>query len=380
MLKTDDLDYQLPDRLIATHPTHRRDEARLMVLSRSDPTYVEHRIISDLPELLRENDLLVVNDTRVLPARLTGRRTDTGGKIEGLYLDSPDNHTWRMMLKSNGKLRPGLIIQFTGTHDNHEVRVRLLEKYDAVWLVKVIENQLCNHENTFTESTPQHLLDQVGQTPLPPYILKARRDRHEHPVSDDEDKKRYQTVYAGESAGAVAAPTAGLHFTDKLLAQCDARGMKRAAVTLHVGAGTFKPVDTEYLEEHPMHAEWFSISGKTIHELIQTRADQNKRIVAVGTTTVRTLESLPDLDNWTADVDNTSESGIARETRLLITPGFQFRYTDILLTNFHLPRSTLLALVGAFIGDVDRLKSAYEEAIQRDYRFYSYGDAMLILP
>lgn len=380
MLRTDDLDYQLPDQLIATRPTHRRDEARLMVLSRSDPTYMEHRIISDLPELLRENDLLVVNDTRVLPARLIGRRTDTGGKIEGLYLDSPDNHTWHMMLKSNGKLHPGLIIQFTDTHDNHKLCVRLLEKYDAVWQVRVIENQLCANENNPAKLSVQHSLEQVGRTPLPPYILKARRDRHEHPVSDDEDKKRYQTVYAGESAGAVAAPTAGLHFTDELLTKCKTRGMKCAAVTLHVGAGTFKPVETIYLEEHPMHAEWFSVSGNTIHELKQTHADQNKRIVAVGTTTVRTLESLPDLNNWTADVDTPRESGIARETRLLITPGFQFRYTDILLTNFHLPRSTLLALVGAFIGDLYRLKSIYEEAIQRDYRFYSYGDAMLILP
>jgi len=242
MLPTADLDYHLPDNLIATHPTHRRDEARLMLLSRSDPSYVEHRIISDLPDILKKNDFLIVNDTRVLPARLLGSRLDTGGKIEGLYLDSPQPNTWRMMLKSGGKLKPGLQLQFTSTDKKHHLQIQLLEKQNAIWTVKIVNTST---DNPQSKQSHQQLLEQIGRTPLPPYILKQRKYRNDNTFSEQEDKQRYQTIYAGNRAGAVAAPTAGLHFTEKLLSRCRARGMNDAAITLHVGAGTFKPVETE---------------------------------------------------------------------------------------------------------------------------------------
>ena len=377
MLPTADLDYHLPDQLIATHPAHRRDEAKLMLLSRTDPSYLEHRIISDLPEILHKNDFLVVNDTRVLPARLIGTRLDTGGKTEGLYLDSPEPNIWHMMLKSGGKLKPGLQLQFTSADNKYQLQMQLLEKQNALWTVKIKNTST---ENPQSNQTAQNLLEQIGRTPLPPYIIKQRKNRNENIISEQEDKKRYQTIYAGPRAGAVAAPTAGLHFTDNLLNRCHARGMNHAAITLHVGAGTFKPVETEYLENHPMHEEAFSISPTVIQQLkTQRQQHQNNqsRLIAVGTTTVRALESLPAPDQLSEEI---LQKGITKNTNLLISPGFNFNYTDILLTNFHLPKSTLLALVGAFLGNLDKLKSAYQIAIKNNYRFYSYGDAMLILP
>lgn len=368
MLPTDELDYDLPAELIATHPADRRDEARMMVLSRTDPDRIEHRRIADLPEILEPNDTLIVNDTRVIPARLTGKRADTGGRVEGLYLNTESRDTWRMMLKSNGRLRPGLVVTFESDASWADpLRLRLVNKQENEWIVAVL-NEGADKDGAET------ILNAHGKTPLPPYILKARRDRHDDSMSETEDRKRYQTVYAGGRSGAVAAPTAGLHFTDELLEHCARQGIRRMPITLVVGAGTFKPVDAAFVEEHPMHSEWFSIPSETLSQMREIRKASG-RIVAVGTTTVRALESLSE-----RDLETNAQQAIARNTNLLITPGFRFRHTDILLTNYHLPRSTLMALVGAFLGSLDRLKRAYGEAVREGYRFYSYGDCMLILP
>jgi len=368
MLRTDELDYELPNELIATHPADRRDDARMMVLSRSEADRVEHQTIADLPNILEPTDTLFVNDTRVIPARLSGKRDDTGGQVEGLYLNTESRSTWRMMLKSNGRLRPGIIVFFENEDSPADpLRIRLVEKQDKEWMVAVLNEGA-------DENDAEAILNAHGKTPLPPYILKARRDRHDESMSEAEDRLRYQTVYAGDRSGAVAAPTAGLHFTDELLEHCAARGIARMPITLEVGAGTFKPVDVAFVEEHSMHSEWFSIPGETL-SLIKEIRKSSGRIVAVGTTTVRALESLSE-----GELERNTQQTIARSTNLLITPGFQFRFADVLLTNYHLPRSTLLALVGGFLGDLERLKSAYEEAIDEGYRFYSYGDCMLILP
>ncbi len=370
MLRTADLDYHLPDRLIATHPAVRREEARLLVISRSDPSFVAHHVVRELPNLLEPHDTLIVNDTRVIPARLAGKRIETGGKVEGLFLECVGESTWRVMLKSNGKLQPNSRIELTpsqkidGKNDARPVTIRLIQKQDAVWTVECEEVAL----------SPQDTLTRIGQTPLPPYILRARKERGELITDEGHDRDRYQTVYASKDAQAVAAPTAGLHFSKSLLQACRDRQIGEERVTLHVGAGTFKPVEAETLDDHPMHTEWCNVPASTLSFLKNRGQSPNGRTIAVGTTTVRTLESMPALESIAEGESFTTE------TDLLIAPGFDFRFTDVLMTNFHLPRSTLLALVGAFLGDLERLKDAYATAIEHEYRFYSYGDAMLILP
>ena len=382
MLRTAELDYDLPPELIATRPADRRDEARLLVMSRSDPDRLEHRLVGDLPEFIEPGDLMVMNDTRVIPARLIGYRVDTHGRVEGLFLADRTKQSqpirWELMLKSNRKLRVGLELEFLPPSDRpsetrRRLRVCIAERLETTWLVE----PLVDSSDSFTA------LEQVGYTPLPPYILRARRDRQEEGMKDQHDRERYQTVYAGGESGAVAAPTAGLHFTEELLAACEARGAHRAMLTLHVGVGTFKPIECESLDEHPMHEEFFTVPIETIGALCAARSTDtpdstSPRVLAVGTTTVRALESLP------TDLYSTPTEGLSQHTDLLIAPGFEFRHVDAMLTNFHLPRSTLLALVGAFLGEgtegIDRLKAAYAEAIAHEYRFSSYGDAMLILP
>ncbi len=266
-----------------------------------------------------------------------------------------------MLLKSNGKLRPGQEVRLRGT--GGELTIRLRDRSAEAWLVEPL-----------AEGEPHVLLERVGLTPVPPYILRARKERQEEAAgeTDARDRSWYQTVYADDSAaGAVAAPTAGLHFTPQLLEALSGRGVERAEVVLQVGAGTFKPIETEHVEEHPMHHERFVVRREVMQRIVETRA-KGGRIIAVGTTTARALESLPTL---------AAENDVATETDLLITPGYRFRHIDGLLTNFHLPRSTLLAMVGALLeGGVPRLLRVYEEAIRERYRFYSYGDAMLILP
>lgn len=360
-LRTDDLDYLLPSELIATHPAAQRDQSRLMVIKISEPGCYQHKHISDLPELLQSGDLLVLNETRVIPARITGIRKDTGGKVSGLYLNSVDGNNWSVMLKSNGKLRVGLEIQLQDQHGNSDgSTLQLRKKHDEYWsvtLVSVLDTDQC--------------LQRFGLTPLPPYILNARNlsSANNELFTESQDRLRYQTVFA-RHAGAVAAPTAGLHFTDNLLQDLHKNEIDSTKITLHVGAGTFKPISTEFVQDHPMHKEYYEVPRDTLVKIRQTRGTQG-RIIAVGTTSVRTLESL--------ESPLVYDKKISGETDLLITPGYKFKYTDALLTNFHLPRSSLLALVASLTG-LDTVFEAYNEALREKYRFYSYGDAMLILP
>jgi S-adenosylmethionine:tRNA ribosyltransferase-isomerase len=380
VLRTDDLEYPLPPDRIATRPAEPRDAARLMVIRRDRPDHPEHALIRDLPDLLRPSDRLVLNTTRVLPARFRGVREDTGGRVEGLYLGEASDGpvpAWRAMIKAR-RHRPGAIVRLAARDSSapSPYALRMLEPLDdppGAWLAQPLGPE-------GPPPTPD-VLGAVGLPPLPPYILAARRAKR-GPETEPEDDTRYQTVYAGaEASGSVAAPTAGLHFTPELLGRLASRGVSRTDVVLHVGAGTFKPVETDLVESHPMHAEWCSMSPEAVGAVVATRR-AGGRVVAVGTTSVRTLESYAPLADPPPNL----------ATRLLITPGRPFRWTDGLLTNFHLPRSTLMALVAAMLQHPDeppdgagvppgvtRLKAAYADAVTRGYRFYSFGDAMLIV-
>jgi len=352
-LRTDDLDYTLPSRLIATRPADPRDSARLLVVH-VGADELEHRTVRDLPEYLAPGDRLIVNDTSVARARIVGRRADSGGKVEGLVLDARPDALWRVMLKSNGRLRAGLRIEFD---DAPGAALVLVGRAGAgVWLV-----------GPDPAGASWSLLETIGRTPLPPYILGARREQ-ELAIDDDDDRRWYETVYAdSDRRRSVAAPTAGLHFTPQLLEAIDERGVTRHAVTLHVGTGTFKPVTADTLDEHEMHTEWYEVPAPTVVALREPG-----RVIAVGTTAVRAIESLP---HPLPPEDN----AIIGDTNLLIAPPYAFRHVNGLMTNFHLPRSTLLALVAALVG-LDRLLDIYREAVAREYRFYSYGDAMLVIP
>lgn len=347
-MRTDELDYDLPNDRIATQPAEPRDSARLMVVHRADDR-VEHVHVHDLPRYVTERDLLIFNRSKVLPAHFSATRTATGGKVTGLYLGATDDRTWRVMLESRGALREGEHIALTA-----DCSLELTHRQgDGQW-------QAVLHGPIDTLA----LLDAIGSPPLPPYIRKARRQAGA-PQVEPSDTQRYNTVYA-DQPGSVAAPTAGLHFTDDLLARLPAR---RAMVTLHVGLGTFAPIRSDTVEAHPIHTEWIDIPPATIAAIEQARCEGG-RIIPVGTTTVRSLESL---------ADPLPPDGYRGLTDLLISPGFRLRFTDALVTNFHLPRSTLLAMVAAMpnVG-IERLKDWYGIAVDQRYRFYSYGDAMLI--
>jgi len=346
-------DYPLPEDLIAKQPLEQRDGSRLMVLDRSAAS-ITHRTFRDLPELLQPHDCLVLNNSRVLPARLFGMRTVTGGKWEGLYLNSTSRGLWRLIGQTRGYLRLNETVTLTDT-DGETLELRLIEKED---------DGVCQYEPSCQESVVD-LLQRFGTVPLPPYM-----DRKQATALDYE---RYQTTYA-QSPGSVAAPTAGLHFTPKLLEACADRGIRRAEVTLHVGIGTFRPVSVQNLNDHRMHTEWCELPSISADALQQTRAIRGS-IVAVGTTSLRTLESA-----YIANQASTATGFQAwqGETNLFIRPPYQFHSVDRLLTNFHLPKSTLLMLVSAFAG-LDFVMDAYHTAIRERYRFFSYGDAMLIL-
>ncbi|NPV46721.1 MAG: tRNA preQ1(34) S-adenosylmethionine ribosyltransferase-isomerase QueA [Armatimonadetes bacterium] len=338
-----DFDYELPPELIAQHPPAERGQSRLLVIPR-DGGPLEHRRFGDLPEYLRADDCLVLNDTKVLPARLVGRRA-SGGQVELLLLRPVGEGLWEALGRPARRLRVGERVKF-----GPELAAQIVAVGGEGLRTVRLE-----HEG---ELLP--VLERVGQMPLPPYI------RRDHPEADD--ATRYQTVYA-ERPGAVAAPTAGLHFTEELLQRIAEQGVSMARLTLHVGLGTFRPISVERLEEHVMHAEWYRVPPEAADAINAARA-AGGRIVAVGTTVVRTLESVAD------------EAGVVHpgegSTNLFITPGFRFRVVDALLTNFHLPRSTLLVLVSAFAGR-ERILAAYQEAIAAGYRFYSYGDATLLV-
>lgn len=373
VLRLTDLDYELPESNIARFAAEPRDSARLLVVSRSRPDWLEHRTVRDLPGYLRPNDLLIVNSSRVLPARLEGERADTGGKVEGLFLAADPNASthWRVMLRGK-RMKPGISVRlFTGEGVASGFSLELLERTDeageeGAWRVRVAGGS--------GELGAAEVLQRVGRTPLPPYIRAARK-RHHEAIRDEDDRDRYQAVYAGDASGSVAAPTAGLHFTPALLRTLETKGVRKAEVVLHVGTGTFKPVETEYVEQHAMHEEWCTVPAET-GKAIRASRNSNGRIVAVGTTSARTLESFS---------HDAVERGGECSTRILITPGYTFTNVDVLMTNFHLPRSTLMAMVGALLhspthNGVERLKSIYATAIAEGYRFYSFGDAMLVLP
>ena len=366
-MRTDALDYHLPDDLIATQAAEPRDSARLLLVRRASQT-IEHHRVCDLPTLgiFEPGDLVLVNQTRVLPAQLTGVRASTGGRVTGLFVESESGHRWRVMLESRGTLKPGETIRLTSADDGVEpAELDLIESIgNGEWFV-----QLLGDDDTAA------VLSRLGQTPLPPYIRKQRKKRGQGEITDA-DQERYNTVYA-QSPGSVAAPTAGLHFTPKLLDALNKAGVQRAAVDLHVGLGTFAPVCSERLEDHEMHHESYAVPRSTLDAIATARANGN-RLLVVGTTTVRALESLPD----DALAPGAYPDGITTSTNLFIRPGagFDFRFTDRLMTNFHLPQSTLLALVAALPGiGLDRLMAIYEQAVAQRYRFYSYGDAMLIV-
>ncbi|MCS7017006.1 MAG: tRNA preQ1(34) S-adenosylmethionine ribosyltransferase-isomerase QueA [Gemmatales bacterium] len=344
-------DYELPEELIAQEPLPERDQARLFVLYRHRGTW-EHRHVYDLPELLRPGDLVVLNNTKVIPARLYGVRAKTSGRWEGLFLRRLTTGQWELLAQTRGKPQPGeeLIVYPNATAPEAQpLRLTFEGKTDE-------GHWLCRPQS---EMLPEQLLAIYGHVPLPPYIRQGR-DR-------PEDRERYQTIYA-ERPGSVAAPTAGLHFTPRLLERLAQRQIGIAFVTLHVGVGTFQPIQVADAAQHRMHCEWCEIPPETAQRIVQCR-EQGGRVVAVGTTTVRTLETV-------------AQTGPIRpwcgETDLFIRPPFTFRAVDILMTNFHLPRSSLLVLVSAFAG-LDLIKQAYAEAVRQRYRFYSYGDAMLII-
>jgi S-adenosylmethionine:tRNA ribosyltransferase-isomerase len=345
-MRMDDLDFELPEGLIAQRPADQRDGARLLDLERAGGR-VQHRSVRDLPTLLEPGDLLVVNDTRVLPAKLAARRA-TGGRVDFLLLHPAADGAWTSLVRCGGSLQPGEVVRL-----EDGAGICMLRSLGAgEWLVRAEEGDL------------RDFMQADGRMPLPPYIQRTAHD-----ARDALDRERYQTVFA-RADGAVAAPTAGLHLTPELLAQLAARGIEHTAVTLHVGLGTFAPVRSEMLEDHPMHAEHYEILPEAAESIRRTKA-AGGRIVAVGTTTVRTLEASA------ARAPDHLPIAERRETDLLIAPGFPFRVVDVLLTNFHLPRSTLLALVGAFVG-MERMRDLYRIAIAEKYRFFSYGDAMLL--
>ncbi len=349
----EELDYVLPAELIAQAPPARREDARLLVVDRAEDT-IRDRCVVDLPDMLRPGDLLVLNDTKVLPAKLSARRK-TGGAVPGLFVEEESPGRWRVLLEGSKRLRTGELLAIDSL-SGPPVSMKLLTSHDGgEWSVQVIAS-----------GTVEEILNRVGQAPLPPYIQRSVDDRN----CDATDRARYQTIYA-QRPGAVAAPTAGLHFTEALLDRLRAVGVDVAFVTLHVSLGTFRPITADDLSKHEMHAERYDLPAATA-EAVKACRGRGGRVVAVGTTTVRVLESSAAL------CDSRTVHPGAGSTALLIYPPYEFRVVDVLLTNFHLPKSTLLALVMAFAG-VERTRSAYAHAIEQHYRFFSFGDAMLIL-
>jgi S-adenosylmethionine:tRNA ribosyltransferase-isomerase len=348
MSELDAYDYDLPRGLIAQEPLANRADARLLVVNRADGS-LTHGYIRDLPQLLKPGDLLVLNDTRVVPARLVGYRTATSGHWEGLFLRVDEQGLWRLLARSRGKMAGGETITLVNAAGQDDIRLRLVERLEGgIWIM-----------HADTEEPVFSLLERLGRVPLPPYIRQGEM----LPA----DRERYQTVFARQP-GAVAAPTAGLHFTADLLRRLEGAGIEHCFVTLHVGLDTFRPVTAERLADHPMHSEWGRIDAAAVQRIRECR-HRGGRVIAVGTTSVRVLES--------AAADRALEPWNGW-TELFIRPPYAFRAVDALLTNFHLPRTTLLVLVHAFGGD-ELIRRAYEEAIRHEYRFYSYGDAMLVV-
>ncbi len=351
MSDADLYDYDLPEELIAQHALERRADARLLVVRRAAGA-IDHRHIRDLPDLLRPGDLVVVNDTRVVPARLVGRRAATGGRWEGLFLqEEPGGGGWRILAQTRGRPEIGERIVLIDREGRESESLELVGRgAGGTWIVRPESG-----------GSAERILDRVGRVPLPGYIRGGEEGQG--------DLAHYQTVFAREP-GSAAAPTAGLHFTEELLAALADRGIGRAQVTLHVGIDTFRPISTERLDDHPMHTEWCDCPEATVAAIRETKA-RGGRVVAIGTTAVRTLETA---------ASRSPAGGLAAwsgSTDLFIKPGYSFRVVDCMLTNFHMPRTTLMVLVSTFASR-DLIRRAYEEAIRERYRFLSYGDAMLI--
>ena len=349
-MKTEKLQFHLPPELVAQQPPRIRSDSRLLVFNRSSGELTDSRF-SRIGDFLSLRDCLVLNDTKVLPARFFGRR-GSSGKLEGLFLAENGAGIWEVMLKGARKVKTGEIIYLKDKAKKDFCRAEVLNKKGEGRCRLKIE----------ADAGLETILDKIGFPPLPPYI-KRGDDRSCAAI----DKLRYQTVYARHT-GAIAAPTAGLHFTEELIEQLKDSGICIAYITLHVGTGTFKPITTENLEQHQIHQEQFSVDTENAR-IINSTKNRGKRIIAVGTTSARTLE--------TAVVGSQIKAG-SGATKLFIKPGYKFKIVDAMITNFHLPKSTLLALVAAFAG-LENILAAYRYAIERRYRFYSYGDAMLIL-
>ena len=348
-MKTELLDYTLPSELIAQQPCDKRRTSRLLVLNRNNGT-VRDRMFTELTDYLRPGDCLVLNNTKVLPARFYARKP-TGARLEGLFVAQRADGHWQVMLKNARKIKPGDTLILLDRDGRADCQAAVAERLDAgLWRLKPAD-----------DFSPETLLNRIGFAPLPPYIKRSANS----PATDD-DLRRYQTVYAAQP-GAVAAPTAGLHFDTALLEEIAAMGVRLAYITLHVGIGTFRPVQTDTLDAHPMHEEYYEISDDAA-AIINATAQKAGRIIAVGTTSVRTLESV---------ARGRVVIPAFGHTRLFITPGYAFNIVDAMITNFHLPRSTLLALVAAFAG-LETILDAYRHAVKQRYRFYSYGDAMFI--
>lgn len=340
-MKSSDFYYELPQELIAQEPLEKRNSSRLLVLDRENMT-IEHRVFTDLKEYLKKGDCLVLNDTRVIPARLLGVREDTGGKIEFVLLRQIEADLWEVILKPGKRAKPGSRFIF----GNGELQAQVIEVVEGGNRIVCFE-----YDGIF-----QEVLDRVGIVPLPPYITKKL-----------EDSERYQTVYS-RYRGSAAAPTAGLHFTSDMLEELREQGIELAYLTLHVGLGTFRPVKVENVEEHVMHSEYYTLN-ETASKTINKARMNGGRIIAVGTTSCRVLETVSDAN------------GVIRPsqgwTDIFIYPGYRFKIVDALITNFHLPESTLIMLVSAFAGKENIMK-AYHTAVEQKYRFFSFGDAMLI--
>lgn len=344
MLTTKDFDYELPEELIAQTPLEDRSASRLLVINRKKDTVYDSNF-KHILDYLQAGDALVVNETRVIPARIFGVKPDTGGHLEVLLLNNTKGNEWEVLVKHARRAKVGAVIEFG---DEGQLRATVKEELDHGG--RIIEFE---YEGVFLE-----ILESLGQMPLPPYI-KERLD----------DPNRYQTVYAKEN-GSAAAPTAGLHFTQELFDQAKEKGIEIIPLTLHVGLGTFRPVAAEHLEDHHMHSEFYSLSEESARRINDVK-EKGGKIVAVGTTTVRTLETI-------AQEFSDGLQASSGWTSIFITPGFEFKVVDHLITNFHLPQSTLVMLVSAFY-ERDKILQAYEHAVNEKYRFFSFGDAMLIL-
>ena len=346
-----DFDYKLPEELIAQKPQKDRDKCRLMVLRRSDNS-IEHRHFFDILEYLKEGDCLLLNDSKVIPARLYGIKEGTGARVEFLLIKRIEGDIWETMVRPGKRLKPGDSVLFSD-EEGKKLRAEILDYgEDGTRIVKM------EYDGILMER-----LEEIGSMPLPPYISRP---------SNDEDKDDYQTVYCHEE-GSVAAPTAGLHFTTELLDKAREKGVKIAFVTLHVGIGTFRPVKCETIENHHMHFEEYSVSEETA-EIVNQTILSGGRVISVGTTSTRTAESAACFDEKSGKYLLKAGSG---STDIFIYPGYEFKIIESLITNFHLPKSTLMMLVSALY-DREHILKAYDEAVREEYRFFSYGDAMFI--